>query len=543
MRFASKSLAEIPPTMSKNPALLTLEEASLFASKLLGREVTQSNIGYLVQYGRVRKSGVNGGTAVHARELENYYRNQIRPQEKRWKEKLGDDLNWHLSFTEYREAERTKHVHRLHPYKGKFIPQLVEYFLDSRTDSFKKEACFREGDIVLDPFCGSGTALAQANELGMHAVGVDVSAFNALISNVKIGKYDVNRMESVFLRLTESLREFRKDREYLQFDAELTDRLKAFNQKFFPSPDYRRAVNQGKIPERLYAAEKLKGFLPVFDALVRRYGVEVAPRGGRSFLDQWYAPSVRREMDFLFKEMKEIRHAEVKKLAAVVLSRAIRSCRATTHADLGTLKEPVARPYYCKKHGKVCKPILSVFGWWRRYCEDTCQRLREFDALRTETRQRCLVGDSRTIDIPAALKRKDRTLADLVASRKIKGIFSSPPYVGLIDYHEQHAYSYDLFGFSRRDGLEIGPLSRGQGLEARLSYAREIARVLVNCRRFLVEDFDIFLVANDKYGLYPRIAEDSDMRIVRQYKRPVLNRVEKDRMSAYSESIFHLKAK
>ena len=31
-----------------------------------------------------------------------------------------------------KEAETTKHVHRLHPYKGKFIPQLVEYFLDSR---------------------------------------------------------------------------------------------------------------------------------------------------------------------------------------------------------------------------------------------------------------------------------------------------------------------------------------------------------------------------------------------------------------------------
>jgi len=40
----------------------------------------------------------------------------------------------------------------LHPYKGKFIPQLVEYFLDSHTDEFKKEVYFHKGDIVLDPF-------------------------------------------------------------------------------------------------------------------------------------------------------------------------------------------------------------------------------------------------------------------------------------------------------------------------------------------------------------------------------------------------------
>ncbi|GIV45631.1 MAG: hypothetical protein KatS3mg036_0449 [Ignavibacterium sp.] len=38
---------------------------------------------------------------------------------------LGNDLTF-LSVT---EKERTKHVHRLHPYLGKFIPQLVEVFL------------------------------------------------------------------------------------------------------------------------------------------------------------------------------------------------------------------------------------------------------------------------------------------------------------------------------------------------------------------------------------------------------------------------------
>jgi len=52
----------------------------------------------------------------------------------------------------------------------------------------------------------------------------------------------------------------------------------------------------------------------------------------------------------------------------------------------------------------------------------------------------------------------------------------------------------------------------------------------------------VFLVANDKYGFYPQIAELSNMKIVNEYKRPVLNRVEKDR-SAYAEIIFHMKEK
>ena len=99
-----------------------------------------------------------------------------------------------------------------------------------------------------------------------------------------------------------------------------------------------------------------------------------------------------------------------------------------------------------------------------------------------------------------------------------------------------------LFEFDRKDELEIGPLFKGKGKEAREQYIKGISEVLRNCRRFLVPDYDVFLVANDKFNMYPTIAERSEMRIVNQYKRPVLNRTEKDK-GVYSESIFHLKSK
>lgn len=166
----------------------------------------------------------------------------------------------------------------------------------------------------------------------------------------------------------------------------------------------------------------------------------------------------------------------------------------------------------------------------------------EFEKLRTNTNQICLQGDARDIDIISELEIKNFEFAKLVKSQKIKGIFSSPPYVGLIDYHEQHAYAYDLFGFKRNDELEIGPLYKGQGQEAKKSYVEGIAQVLNNSKQYLQNDYDIFLVANDKYKMYPLIAEKSGMKIVNQYKRPVLNRTEKDK-AAYAEIIFHLKEK
>jgi len=171
---------------------MDVNEAAKWDSVHMWKNVTPSNISYLIQYGRIKKFGDNGITQISKKELTAYYSSFNGNRELSWKDQLGKDLNWALSFDQYKEAETTKHVHRLHPYKGKFIPQLVEYFLDDHTDKFKKEVYFHKNDIVLDPFCGSGTMLVQANELGMHAVGIDISTFNALISNCKVRRIDEN---------------------------------------------------------------------------------------------------------------------------------------------------------------------------------------------------------------------------------------------------------------------------------------------------------------------------------------------------------------
>lgn len=527
-------------TMDTTSNLMTIKQASKWASEYLGRSVTPSNISYLIQYGRIKRVTENGNTWINKEDLIKYYESYHGKKETEWGRKLGNDLNWSLSFDYLKESERTKHVHRLHPYKGKFIPQLVEYFLDNHVNDFKKDVYFKKGDTILDPFCGSGTALVQANELGMHGIGIDVSNFNALISNAKTNKYNLVDLHSEVRRVTSTLREFVSNSNTVKFESSLKEALVNYNTKYFPSPEFKLRVRAGDIDEEEYGTEKENDFKPTYDALVAQYNIDLSLEDNGTFLNKWYMKHVRREIDFVKSLIEKISDQDIRNVLIVVLSRTIRSCRATTHFDLATLKDPVTSTYYCHKHGKICKPLFSIVSWWVRYSKDTIERLAQFDKLRTDTHQVCLTGDSRTINIVKELEENDQFLARLIKDQRIKGIFSSPPYVGLIDYHDQHAYAYDLFHFERKDQLEIGPLSSGQGADARKSYIQAISEVLNNCRKYLAKDYDVFLVANDKYNLYPLIAEKADMQIVNRHKRPVLNRTERDK-GAYSETIFHLK--
>jgi hypothetical protein len=527
--------------MQQTKQLLTIREASSWATNFLKRNISESNISYLVQYGKVRKHSNGAPILIDASDLKDYYGSYHSWREVAWKRRLGNDLNWSLSFDHLREKDTTKHVHRLHPYKGKFIPQLVEYFIDSHIDDFKKDVYFRPGDVILDPFSGSGTTLIQAHEAGMHSIGIDISRFNCMITEVKLLSCDFDALENEIKKIKQAIAGYETDSNITAFENDLLARMADFNNKYFPSPEFKYKVQKKQLDEKKYTLEKEEEFLKIYNGLVNKYNIELNHFLAQNFLDKWYIKNVRKEIDFIFEQIKKISDKRIKKILAVILSRTIRSCRATTHSDLATLKEPQVTTYYCWKHKKICKPLFSIRAWFDRYASDTIYRLKSFSALKTNTHCAILPADSRTVDIFKVIEGHNKAFYEVLKRQKIKGIFTSPPYVGQIDYHEQHAYAYDLFGFERRDELEIGPLYKGQGIEARTSYVKGISDVLLNCRKFLAKDFDVLLVANDKYNLYPTIAEKSGMQIVNQFKRPVLNRTERDK-SPYAEIIFHLKS-
>ena len=69
-------------------------------------------------------------------------------------------------------------LHGLHPYKGKFYPQLARALMN---------VCeVPDGGLVLDPFAGCGTTVIEASLLGIRGLGVDANPLAVLVAQTKL---------------------------------------------------------------------------------------------------------------------------------------------------------------------------------------------------------------------------------------------------------------------------------------------------------------------------------------------------------------------
>jgi len=353
---------------------------------------------------------------------------------------LDADLSW--SERDLPERERTKHVHRLHPYLGKFIPQLVEELMRRHVRSGR----------VLDPFAGSGTTLVQALESGLDATGVDIASFNCLLMRVKTQEYNVFSLEH----------------------------------------DLR-------------------------DALGRFERGDGRPGRPSAYVRRWFAPAAAAELLRFRSLVDEYEHADVLR---IVLARAARSARRTTHYDLDFPQAPQVDPYWCYKHRRECRPVEHAAHFLRRYTLDTLARLKAFARVRTKHDVRVVHADARKVALDG----------------RFDAVLTSPPYPGLIDYHEQHRYAYELLALDDRRDRELGAAASGTTRAALAAYADGIVEVLSRAADALRPRAPLLVVVNDRRELFPEILDRAGLRLDGRQRRHV-NRRTGRRAGEYFEDV------
>ena len=196
--------------------------------------------------------------------------------------------------------------------RGNLSRSLLNIFLDQHTDELKQESWFRPGDVVLDPFCGSGTTLVQAGELGIHAIGVEISEFNTLIANTKVSRPDLLELYATGLRLVDLLESLTSTEAYLEFDMKVKEALSEFNRQHFPSPSYRKLVSQGQIDEKAYSQGLVREFKRIWQQHLSRYQIQVRQVESNDFLSYWYAAPIRKEFDLLRTKIRAIPNVSVR---------------------------------------------------------------------------------------------------------------------------------------------------------------------------------------------------------------------------------------
>ncbi|MGB9721278.1 MAG: DNA methyltransferase [bacterium] len=109
-------------------------------------------------------------------------------------ETLQFDDSW--SFRGLTQKDTNYVTHGYHRYPAKFIPQLAARLITEIT---------KPGDLVVDPFMGSGTTLVEAKILGRPSVGVDINPVAVLIAQAKITPIVPDVLNLHFTKLAETI--------------------------------------------------------------------------------------------------------------------------------------------------------------------------------------------------------------------------------------------------------------------------------------------------------------------------------------------------
>ncbi len=128
----------------------------------------------------------------------------------------------------FRAANTKQVTHGIHPYPAMMIPQVARRLISTYGG---------KGDVLFDPYCGSGTTLLEGMKAGMDAAGTDLNPLARLIARVKTTPVAICDLDNEIARLP-----------------------KYVSQKELPTPEVTN-IDYWFAPETQYALSEIRHFI------------------------------------------------------------------------------------------------------------------------------------------------------------------------------------------------------------------------------------------------------------------------------------------
>jgi DNA methylase len=266
-----------------------------------------------------------------------------------------------------------KVTHQLFRYPAKFHPPVVASLLERYT---------REGDLVLDPFVGSGTALVEAMVRGRRSIGTDIDSVAATVALAKTRHYDLEEVDKAVSILMSSLSEWER-----------------------PVSEYQRLMFVD-VPLKKYKAvvKKEELWIP-----------------GIPHLHHWFRRYVLIDLSRILRAIEEISAGpSVRLLLRLVFASIIRNSSNADPVPVSGLEYTI----HMKRRDEAGRQI-NPYGLFRMAMRKAQVAINEYVSLTPKNLREPIICIADALSLP-------------IGSNTIGAVITSPPYHNAVDYYRRH---------------------------------------------------------------------------------------------------------